>query len=87
MRYIYFADNLDSKDYVLIWNWAFKNYGLYFPTEHANPKWKWIKGDNYNISGKVLGIVLPDEEAEILFRLRFPYKIKDSFSTLETFEK
>jgi hypothetical protein len=84
MRYIYFSDRLGSKDLNEIFYWATSCYGYNFSTEeHPCPKWGWIKiGTTIDVID-IIGIILPSEEDEIAFTLKFPYKTYGAFTTIE----
>lgn len=84
MRFIYFTDNLTSNDLNAIHSWAMDLYGLNFKTRlNPIPGWEWIKTSNNLGDYKIIGIKLPSEQDEVLFKLKFPIRTHGAFTTIE----
>lgn len=91
MRHVYFRHKLELSDYNKIFEWATKKYGSPKHIAIGQSKssnfitWNWIRNNNNDfIYSTIIGIKLPSEEDEMLFRLTFSYEIESAFTGIET---
>lgn len=89
MRHVYFKYMLELSDYNRIFTWACKNYGSPKHIAIGESKsnfitWNWIRNNNNDLIYSIIGIKLPSQEDEMLFRLTFPYEIENAFTAMET---
>lgn len=85
MMYLYFELDLGALELQEIWNWAYPIWGV---NKDIHSLWGWITtpvptnpvGDR-----QVIGIRLPDKEAVVAFKIKFPYRTYGEFETIEKF--